>query len=132
MLSEGRYTARELEQVVPKGVAMASSLLKEVQKLARAEGLAEGQVIAARSLCVDFVKQHRPGILSLVSPVIGVCADAGRLRDWALAAPRVSDAEFVRLVGAEAPSARSRPSGAHASRGRAPRPSRRAKAAPRR
>jgi hypothetical protein len=42
---------------------MASSLFKDVQKLARAEG----QVINARSLCVDFVRQHRPGILSLVS-----------------------------------------------------------------
>ena len=136
MLSEGRYTARELERVVPKEVAMGSSLVAEVKRRSRAEGRAEvarkGEVVTARLLCVDFVKQHRPGILSLVSPVIEACADAGRLHDWALAAPRVSDAEFVRLVGAEAPAAPSRPSGTRSSRGRAPRPSRRAKPVSRR
>jgi hypothetical protein len=115
---EGRYTARELEQVVPKAVAMASSLLKAVQKLARTEGRAEGQVITARSLCVELVKQHRPGILSLVSPVIEACAEAGRLHEWALAAPRVPDAEFARLVIGRGPS--------RSTRQRAARPARKA------
>ena len=52
MLSEGRYTARELERVVPRGVAMASSLFKEVQKLARAEG---------RRRAVPRVRSSPPG-----------------------------------------------------------------------
>jgi hypothetical protein len=132
MLSEGRYTARELERVVPKEVVMGSSLVAEVKRRSRAEGRAEGEVIAARSLCAELVKQHHAAILSVVSPVLEACADAGRLHDWALAASRVSDAELVRLVGAEAPAAPSRPSGTRSSQGRAPRPSRRAKAASRR
>jgi hypothetical protein len=40
MLSEGRYTARELERIVPKGVVMGSSLFAEVRKRSRAEGRA--------------------------------------------------------------------------------------------
>jgi hypothetical protein len=131
MLSEGRYTARELERVVPKEVVMGSSLVAEVKRRSRAEGRAEGEVIAARSLCAELVKQHHAAILSVVSPVLAACADAGRLHDWALAASRVSDAELVRLVGAEAPVGPSRASGSRSSRGRAPRPSRRAKPASR-
>jgi hypothetical protein len=139
MLSEGRYTARELERVVPKEVVMGSSLLTEVMRRSRAEGRAEGHSegraegeVIVRSLCAELVKQHHPAILSVVAPVIEACADVGRLHAWALAAPRVSDAELVRLVGAEAPGGPSRPSGSRSSRGRAPRPSRRAKPASRR
>jgi hypothetical protein len=131
MLSEGRYTARELEQVVPKEVVMGSSLLTEVKRQSRAEGRAEGEVIIVRSLCAEFVRQYHPAILPVVAPVIEACADAGRLHAWALAAPRASDAEFVRLVK-EAPGGPSRPSGSRSSRGRAPRPSTRAKPASRR
>jgi hypothetical protein len=140
MLSEGRYTARELERVVPKEVVMGSSLVAEVKRRSRAEGRAEGRVegrvegeiVDARSLCAEFVKQHHPAILSVVAPVIDACVDAGRLHAWALAAPRVSDAELVRLVGAEAAAESAEPSGSRSSRGRAPRPSRRAKPASRR
>jgi len=132
MLSEGRYTARELERVVPKEVVMGSSLVAEVKRRSRAEGRVEGEIVDARSLCAEFVKQHHPAILSVVAPVIDACVDAGRLHAWALAAPRVSDAELVRLVGAEAAAESAEPSGSRSSRGRAPRPSRRAKPASRR
>jgi hypothetical protein len=146
MLSEGRYTARELQRVVPREVVMGSSLIAWVKKRSRAEGWAkgrakgraEGEVIAARSLCVDFVKQHHSGILSLVSPAIEQCPDAGLLHEWALAAPRSSDADFARLVKGETPSAasatgtRRSPSAFRATRGRAPRPSRRSKPSRRR
>ena len=128
MLSEGRYTARELERVVPKEVVMGSSLIAEVKRRSRAEG----QVVAARSLCAELVKQQHPRIFAVVAPVIDACGDARRLHDWALAAARVSDAELVRLVKAEAPAASSGLSAPHSSRGRAPRPSRRAKPASRR
>ena len=119
MLSEGRYTARELERVVPKEVAMGSSLVAEVKRRSRAEGRAqgraegraEGEVVVARSICAELVKQHHAAILSVVAPLIEACSDAGRLHAWALAASKVSDAELVRLVGAEAPGGPSRPSG---------------------
>ena len=127
MLSEGRYTARELERVVPREVVMASSLFAEMKRRSRAEGRAEGQLIIARSLCAELVRQLHPAILSAVAPVIEACADAGRLKAWALAAPRASDAELVRIVKPEA-----KPSGPPSSQGRAPRPSRRAKPSSRR
>lgn len=136
MLSEGRYTARELERIVPKEVVMGSSLFAKVKKWSKAEGRAqgraEGEIAAARSLCAELVKQHHPAILSLVAPVIEACADAGRLQSWALAAARVSDGELERLVGAGAPARSAGLSGSRSSRGRAPRPSRRAKSASRR
>ena len=118
---------------------MGSSLLTEARRRGRAEGhseghsegRAEGEVIV-RSLCAEFVRQYHPAILPVVAPVIEACADAGRLHAWALAAPRVSDAEFVSLVKPEAPGGPSRTSGSRSSRGRAPRPSRRAKPASRR
>ena len=40
MLSEGRYTARDLERIVPRGVVMGSSLFAEVRRRSRAEGRA--------------------------------------------------------------------------------------------
>ena len=91
MLSEGRYTARELERVVPKEVVMGSSLVAEVKRRSRAEGRAEGaegrggsrRVVVARSLCAELVKQHHAAILSVVAPALAACADAGRLHDWA-------------------------------------------------
>ena len=132
MLSEGRYTARELERVVPKEVVMGSSLVAEVKRRSRAEGRAEGEVVDARLLCAEFVKQHHPAILSVVAPVIEACANARRLHDWALAASRVSDAELVRLVGAEAAAESAEPSYSRSSQSRAPRRSRRAKPASRR
>jgi hypothetical protein len=132
MLSEGRYTARELERVVPKEVVMGSSLVAWVKRRSRAEGRAEGEVVVARSLCAELVKQHHAAILSVVAPLIEACSDAGRIQAWALAASQVSDAELVRLVGAEAPGGSAEPSGSRASRGRAPRPSRRATPASRR
>jgi hypothetical protein len=148
MLSEGRYTARELERIVPKEVVMGSSLFAKVKKWSRAEGRAqglaqglakgrtegrtEGEVVTARSLCAELVKQHHPAIVSLVAPVIEACTDAGRLQSWALAASRVSDAEIERLVGPGAPAGSAALSGSRSSRGRAPRPSRRAKPASRR
>ena len=49
MLSEGRYTARELERVVPKEVVMGSSLVAEVKRRSRAEG-AEGRAEGARKV----------------------------------------------------------------------------------
>jgi hypothetical protein len=78
MLSEGRYTARELERVVPKEVVMGSSLVAWVKRRSRAEGRtegraegrAEGEVVTARSLCAELVKQHHPAILSVVAPVV--------------------------------------------------------------
>jgi hypothetical protein len=106
---------------------MASSLVAKVRRRSRAEGRAQGEVVAARSLCEAFVKQHHPAILALVAPVIAACEDPGRLRDWALAAPRVSDDELVRRVGTGAPAERPKAPASGSTRARTPRPSRHAR-----
>jgi hypothetical protein len=127
MLSEGRYTARELERIVPKGVVMGSSLLAEVRRRSRAEGRAEGQADNARTMCLSFVKQHHDGLLPLVAPVIKACSNAALLEEWALAAPRFTDDEFLALVRSEASEADRRAPAPRSVRGRAPRPSRRSR-----
>jgi hypothetical protein len=125
LLSEGRYTARELERVVPREVVMGSSLLAEVRKRSRAEGREEGKVGGFRVLCKDLVKQHHPGVVSDVAPEIEACTDPRVLREWTLAAPLVSDSELVRLVKSTALSGQ--PAPLASGRVRATRPSRRAR-----
>ena len=122
MLSEGRYTARELERVVPIEVVMGSSLMARVRRTSRAEGRAEGlaegrmkgEIDAARTLCADLARQHHARAFPLVADTIEACSEPVLFHEWALAAPLVSDDEFVRLVTAPQPA-----------RSRAPRPSRR-------
>jgi len=128
MLSEGRYTARELERIVPKGVVMGSSLFAEVRKRSRAEGRADN----ARTMCLSFAKQHHEGLLPLVAPLIEKCSDPAILQEWALAASRLSDDEFLALVGSHA-SDEARSAAARGSvQGRAPRPARRSRPSKRR
>jgi hypothetical protein len=110
---------------------MGSSLVAQVRRASRAEG----ERAAARSLCADLAKQHHAKILPSVAGAIEACPDAGILHQWALAAPRASDEEFARLVQGRVPAAPGvsrRVAPARTSRGRAARPSRRAKPAPRR
>jgi hypothetical protein len=132
MLSEGRYTARDLERIVPKGVVMGSSLFAEVRKRSRAEGRAEGRADNARTVCLSFAKQHHEGLLPLVAPLIKACSDPALLEEWALAAPRLTDDEFLALVRSEGSEVGRRPPAPRPVRGRAPRPSRRSRPSKRR
>ena len=123
-----RYTARELERIVPKGVVMGSSLLAEVRK----RGRAEGRVDYARTVCLSFAKQHHEGLLPLVAPHVKRCSDPSLLQEWALAASRLSDDEFLALVESDA-SDEARPAVVRRSvQGRAPRPARRSRPSKRR
>ncbi len=139
LLSEGRYTARQLAGVIPEEVVMGSSLFAKARRLAHAEGVAKGraegvargreegvakgELAAMRRMCRELVERHHPGIASRVSGRIDRCAEVSRLHAWALAAPEVSSEELVaRVLGREKPHrAQVR---AHR---RAPRPSRRSK-----
>jgi len=110
---------------------MGSSLVAQVRKAGRAEGRAE----AVRSLCTDLAQQHHAALFPMLAVAIEACPDPLLLHQWALAAPRTSDDEFVRLVQSQSPAAapaprKSAPARTH--RGLAARPSRRAKSARRR
>jgi hypothetical protein len=113
-LSAERYTARELEGMIPKEAAMASGMFAKEFRQARAEGL--------RLSCLDIVKYRHPDVLGRVTPAVQACASITTLRKWTLAAARLPAADFVRLVTA----APSRKRGM--SQRRAPRPARRASA----
>ena len=127
--AEGRYTARQLAQVIPEEVAMASSLFEKVRVKSRSEGrsegrtegrtegLAEGRTEEARQICVDLAKALHPAVSHRVVPVIEACSEVTRLRRWAVRAPGVSDVEFTRLVTG---------CGSRPTRRRTPRPARKA------
>jgi hypothetical protein len=111
-LSAERYTAQELERMIPKEAAMASGMFAKEFRQARAEGLRLG--------CLDIVKYRHPTVLGRVTPMVQACASVATLRKWTLAAARLPAAAFVSLVTA-APSVKRA-----ASQRRAPRPARRA------
>lgn len=126
MLSEGRYTARQLAGAIPREVMMSSGLWAEARAQGRAEGRAEG-VRIARQICVDLARLHHPEVASLIVPAIGACSDPSRLRRWAIRASQTSDAEFVKLVTGPVPRG-----SVSRTTSRRPRPARRAKASSRR
>jgi hypothetical protein len=114
----GKYTARELAGEIPKETVMASSLWAEAVSQGRKEGRVEG----AREVCLDLARQHHPAVAARLTTLIKRCSDIERLHEWALQAPELSDAAFLKLVTEQAGST-SRSSG----RRRTPRPSRKAK-----
>jgi hypothetical protein len=111
-----RYTARELQGMIPREGVMASVMFAKEFRQARAEGRAEG----GRQACLDVVSYHHPAVRRRVAPAIEACDSLPTLRKWTVAAMRLSSAEFEQLVaGAGAPGKVS------VSRRRVPRPSRR-------
>jgi hypothetical protein len=110
LLSEGRYTARQLARVIPEEVVMYSSIFDKA--------IAKGRLDEARVLCASVVKHHHARAAARVLPAIEACSDVARLHRWVLRAPEVSSEELVRLVGRSSASRSVR---------RAPRPARRAR-----
>jgi len=62
------------------------------------EGRAEGRLEGQREMCIVMVRQYHPAVFERVRPRIESCQDAGRLREWVLQAPNLSDADYVRLL----------------------------------
>jgi hypothetical protein len=120
MLSERRYTARELQRIIPIEVVMGSSLFATVKRLSRAEGRAAGRAEGARRLCLGLARDFHRSTLPTVSPLIRASTSITVLERWARAAPRLTDDAFVELV---------RRSTDRGSRARAPRPKRRTQTA---
>lgn len=111
---------------------MASGMFAKEFRQARADGLAkglvrgrvegriEGRVEAARETCLDIVRSCHPRTLPRVAHAIAACQSPRTLRNWAVAAARVPEADFVAVV-----SRWQRRQGTGVVHGRAPRPSRR-------
>jgi hypothetical protein len=76
---------------------LAEGLAKGLAKGA-AQGAMEGRLTAERELCAAFAQKHHPAILDHVRPAIEACADPARLKEWALAASDLTDAEFLKLL----------------------------------
>jgi hypothetical protein len=112
-LSSERYTAKELERMIPKGAVMGSGMFAKELREARAE--------VARQACVDNVKRFHPTLVGRMAPAIGACDSLPKLRKWTMAATELSGDELARLVTGSA-----LPAKASVSRQRVTRPARRA------
>jgi predicted transposase YdaD len=134
VLCGGRYTAEELERMIPREAAMGSGMFAKEFRQARAEGKAEGkaegraegraegQAEGLRATCLDIVGRFHPALVGRLTPVIEACRDSHELRQWTLAATRLPASDFVQLImGVQLRSTASRAR-------RAPRPARRAAA----
>jgi len=90
------YTDTDLARMVGRDRMIQSSLYVA----GRAEGRAEGRLESERELCAALALKHHPAVFDQARPLIEACPDTGRLKQWALAASDVDDAEFLRLIGA--------------------------------
>lgn len=95
-LASRYYTVRELSRIVGRDRMLQSSLY--------VEGRAEGRLDAQRELCVALTRKYHPAIGTAALTRIGACSNRARLEQWALAAPDLNDAEFLRLLGVPSPS----------------------------
>jgi predicted transposase YdaD len=130
----GRGYTEKLKGEIPKEMVMASSLWAEAvregrkegrkrgRQQGREEGRLEGALAEARAFCAKLTREHHPEVADRVVPLIDACSDVDRLHEWGLQASRLSDAELLQLITAQART-RARSSG----RERTPRPSRKAK-----
>lgn len=117
-LSAERYTARELEALIPRGAVMASSMFAKEFRQARAEGRVE----AARGLCLAVVKRMHPVAVARVAPLVAGCDSLATLERWTVAAARLPAHQLIRVVSG---AGRHRKASLAVSRRRAPRPVRR-------
>jgi predicted transposase YdaD len=88
-LASQYYTVAELARIVGRNRMFENSSLY-------LEGLAKGE----REICAALAHKHHPAIFERTRPVIESCSDPMRLKEWALAASDLSDADFLRLLGA--------------------------------
>ncbi len=89
------YTVSELARIVGRDRMIQSSLYVE----GRAEGEARGRLDAERELCSELARKHHPAVFDRARALIEACGDPARLKEWALAASDLSDAEFLKRLG---------------------------------
>jgi predicted transposase YdaD len=102
-LASRYYTDSELARIVGRDRMMESSLYQAGLAEGRSEGLSEGRsegrLEAAREVCAALARKHHPAVFDRARPLIDSCQDLARLREWALGASDLSDADFLKLLG---------------------------------
>jgi len=116
-LAEEKYPGLELIRLVSREQIMSSSLFEKFRKeiwdeaaaqgvaegMTRgiADGMAKGRLGAERELCLERVARDYPELLDAARPVIEVCSDTDKLKDWILTSGAVDAASFARRLGIE-------------------------------
>lgn len=99
-LAGGFYTVSELAGIVGRDRMIQSSLYVEGKAEGKAEGEAKGRLDDARETCAAFARKHHPAVFDRAESIIAACDDPARLREWALTASDMTDAEFLSLLSA--------------------------------
>ena len=98
-LASRYYTVSELARMVGRDRMMESSLYQAGRSEGLSEGLSEGRLEVAREVCAALARKHHPAVFDRARPLIDSCQDLARLREWALGASDLRDADFLRLLG---------------------------------
>jgi predicted transposase YdaD len=101
VLAGRSYTASELARIVGRDRMWwhESSVYVEGKAEGKAEGIAAGRLQDAREFCAAISRKHHPAVFARVEPLIANCSDPVKLKEWAVAASDLNDAEFVALLG---------------------------------
>ncbi len=91
-LASQYYTVAELARIVGRDRMMQSSLY--------VEGKAEGRIEEARAFCTVLARKHHAAAFDRIEGIIAACTDPARLKEWGGVASDLSDAEFLKLIGA--------------------------------
>lgn len=65
----------------------------------RVEGQAQGRLQNARQICAAIVREQYPAIAERAQPMIAACSDSTRLEQWTLAALKLDEVRFLKLLG---------------------------------
>lgn len=85
------YTVSQLARIVGRDRMLQSSLY--------VEGQAEGRLQTARRICAAIVREQYPAIAERAQPMIAACSDSTRLEQWTLAALKLDEVRFLKLLG---------------------------------
>lgn len=91
------YTVTELARIVGR------NRMWYQQSSLYVEGKADGRLEVARETCVEHAQKYHHAVFGRVEPLIAGCNDPVRLKEWTLAAPDVSDDEFLALLSTSTP-----------------------------
>ena len=94
--SAGRhYTFEELSRMVGREkMEIQSSYSQHFWD----KGRDEGRIEAERELCIRMVREYHPALAAPATAMVQSCSEPALLADWVVAAPRLTDEEFARLL----------------------------------
>jgi predicted transposase YdaD len=97
------YNVEQLTRLFGRETMIQSSVWQAAWSEGKAEGKAEGRVegilAEQRTLCLELIKLHHPGLSAKAAAAVQACSEPAALRTWILKATQLDDPAFARLLG---------------------------------